>query len=283
MKTIIVIDLSYFVFYRYFAIVTWLKLNQEKSPEEITSITSDVMSNDFFLQKFKDMFKATIKKLIRTHAKFMDYHIIFAQDCPRNTIWRNDIADGYKSCRDDRGQNNFDGNIFCYTFDTVLPDITSSFNASVISYERAEGDDIAAIITNRLREMPDTNIVIITNDDDYLQLTSKNDTAVVLYNLQGKNLYDRAMFETGDKNLLYKVIVGDTSDDIPSICKRIGKKRGSKLVENPTELQALFAKSPECRERFDHNMRMINFDMIPDDIRAGIEEKFEEHIVEIYQ
>ena len=106
---------------------------------------------------------------------------------------------------------------------------------------------------------PPTNVIIIANDHDYLPLLDSPN--VRLLNLKSKNnelclpvntVTDRQM--TGEEYLQFKILVGDKSDNIPSVFKRCGKKTAMKLVADPTKLQERLDKEgsvakASCKEK----------------------------------
>jgi len=279
-NTTIIVDLSYFIFYRYYATITWYKMNQ--GVKEL----DDLMADGLFLEKYTKFFKDTVKKIVRLYGRG-NIELIFAQDCPQGTIWRRTECEEYKATRTsmrDRANVKFDGEIFPFTLQKVLPDVIKEYSAKLIAVPCVEADDIVAVIVKQMRmrravapeaqTVMNNNIIIITNDDDYLQLTSREDDTVKLYNLQGKNLYDRAIFATGEMNLLYKIIIGDKSDNIPGIAKKIGKKRANDLTTNPESLEKLLLKDESVKTQFAHNKRMIDFESIPENLKAEIVKKF---------
>ena len=85
---IILIDNSYYIFNRYFATVRWFKQRQEDF--EINH--EDIIQNKEFIIAFIKHFEADIKKLTKKF-KTIKENIIFCIDCPRSTIWRNNIYD----------------------------------------------------------------------------------------------------------------------------------------------------------------------------------------------
>ena len=87
--------------------------------------------------------------------------------------------------------------------------------------------------------MPEREILIVTNDYDYLQLL---DDKIHIYNLKNKNLREKSL---GSKklDLGVKIIVGDNSDNIPRCFPKCGKT-AYKYLENPDLLDKAFAKYP---------------------------------------
>jgi 5'-3' exonuclease len=179
----------------------------------------------------------------------------------------------YKQSREER-LDTFNKEIFKHTISTLLPKLQEKYVGCVtLSLNHVEADDIVAIVKRHIRSIePTKEIFIITNDNDYLQLI---DDYTLIINLQGKDLKERLEGETPKQYLLKKIIVGDKSDNIPSIAKKIGDKTSSKLAADPESLDTLFKKNPDAEKQFQLNKLLISFDMIP--------QKYQTSIVNLYK
>jgi 5'-3' exonuclease len=249
--TYVLIDISYYIFYRYYALINWWKFAQPDDP------LGDPIENKEFVAKYKKTF---INKLwnIPKKLKIKNYKIIAAADCPRLDIWRHKIFDRYKENRvyDDQ----FLGGPFFDLGFKILKDL----NIMILEHPRLEGDDCIALTTHHLqsKEIP-PQIVIIANDMDYLQLAASN---IRLINLNFKTLTDSKKW-SGDpqQDLFCKIVMGDKSDDIPSVFKKCGPKTALKYYEN----KALFEdqlKRENAHERYQQNKKLVDFNEIPEDL-----------------
>ena len=88
-KTYILIDTSYFIFYRYYALIGWWKL--AKPEDDLGNPIENIEFVDKFKKTFVDKLKEIPKKL-----KIKNYIIIAGKDCPRLKIWRHTEFDKYK-------------------------------------------------------------------------------------------------------------------------------------------------------------------------------------------
>ena len=93
------------------------------------------------------------------------------------------------------------------------------------------------------KTMPEREILIVTNDYDYLQLL---DDKIHIYNLKNKNLREKSL-GSRKLDLGVKIIVGDNSDNIPKCFPKCGQKTAIKYLENPDLLDKAFAKYPESK------------------------------------
>ena len=108
------------------------------------------------------------------------------------------------------------------------------------------------------------SIYIITSDNDYLQLIREN---VHIYNLAFKNLKDSKIF-TGnpEKDLKIKTIMGDTSDNIPSVFPKCGIKTAIKCVEDPDFFEKKMNNNAAYYEQYLLNDTLVSFDKIPEEL-----------------
>lgn len=255
----LLIDTSYLIFYRYYAIIQWWK--HAKSDVELPA--NPYESKEFvdkFTKTFLDSIKIIKKKLNIDKSKCT---IIAARDCPRKEIWRNSLYTKYKEQRykDDEFMG---GEFFKLVYnENYLKEAGIHY---IIKHNGLEADDIIAITKNYIRAKYQTNnIYIITNDHDFLQL---KDDYTHLINLKFKNLYEnRKVFQNPQKNLFFKIILGDKSDNIEPVFKN--KKCGPKTVEKYFENPELFEealKENNFRDVYELNKKLVCFSEIPNNL-----------------
>ena len=244
-KTIILIDASYYVFYRYFATMRWFTF--QKIEFEINKITENLDFISSFIKHLDSDMKKLCKKW-KTHTN----NILFCSDCQRCKIWRNDI---YKEYKGTRVQNtNFNGEIF-----NVFSAYIEKMGFKRISFDRMEADDIIYLLQKEIRFNGNSNIVIITNDNDYLQLA---DGIIHIINMQMKDIAQRG--EKNPKlNLYNKAIYGDKSDNIPKIASFITKEKALQIASMDEKELFIWLKQNNLIEKFNFNMNLISFERIP--------------------
>jgi 5'-3' exonuclease len=258
---ILLIDGSYFIFYRYYAILGWW--NKQKD----VSTKTKILDEDAFKEKYEKLFVSTLNNLCKAYEVPWN-NVVFASDCPREDIWRFEHCASYKGTRDGARVDNFDERVFPLSYE-----ILSKMECQVVRIPRLEADDVIALMTRRILEVnPEADVTIITNDNDYIQLYHP-DRNVVIVNLQGAQLKDRVVVDEITKYLTYKIIIGDKSDNIPAICAKCGPKTALKLTNSPEELERLFKKDPNSKIRFDENKTLIDFNSIPSMYVAQLQEK----------
>jgi len=251
---ILIIDLSYAIFFKFYAIKSYLKISQR---EDVELSLSDDTFKDMYVRTFKE----SIYKLCR---KFKPNKLILAMDCPRCNIWRTDIMPTYK---DRKKLADFDERTFPLIINEIVPLLkrellnfkfrrkVSPINVHSIQHERAEADDLVYIYARRAHNEEEK--VIITGDNDYLQLL---DDKTELYDMKLKPLRDKSL-GSNDKDILLKVLGGDPSDNI---AKLMTKKKAIDYI-NETSVEVIH-KTYESNDKFKNNMNMVNMNNIPKDI-----------------
>lgn len=256
----LLIDTSYLIFYRYYALIQWWKI--AKSDQEL----GNPNENEEFIEKFDKTFLDcinSIKKKLKIHKE--NVCVIAARDCPRTEIWRNKLFDNYKEHRVQ--DDSFMGGPFfkrVYNED-LLKKAGVNF---ILKYNELEGDDIIAISKKFIENNKNKKdiIYIITNDQDYLQLI--NETTLI-FNLKFKELNStKKSFKDPKKDLLCKIIIGDKSDNIPPVFQKCGIKTVEKYL-NDNELLQNDLDKYNVREKFNFNKKIIDFDEIPHELSSS--------------
>lgn len=294
-KSYILIDGSYYIFYRLFALINWWKLSHKD--ENIDNLHN----NDEFIKKYKKIFQEKLKDIPKKLKIPYDNELVYiiGKDCPRDKIWRKEIYPNYKATRKDYSDSIIKPSYF---FEMVYREKLFYFNSNnnesenndiktqidkndnfenemkkkrnntqrkkyninfidILSFETLEADDCLAIATNYIYENTNNeSIYIITSDTDYMQLKKER---IHLYNLSFKPVItSKNSLGTPEKDLLYKIIQGDKTDNIPPIFKKYGKKKIQLLCEN-ISLFMKKIKQEDKQEQYELNKKLIDFQEIP--------------------
>ena len=261
--------------------------NQEnkEGTEYTNAVTVDynnLHKNEEFVGFFKKHFLQDLAKLKKKWSSISE-NILFCKDCSRDTIWRNDHHTNYKGTR--VIGKTFNGEIFPVFYNIIATEY------KWLCIPRLEADDIAYLIVNHLLPLSpytttnvlncdfNKKIIIITNDNDYLQMRRPK---LEIYNLigNGVNLETRSK-GTAEYDLLLKVIMGDVSDNILAIAPKIGPKTAAKLA-NMTENDRnawIAAKGPACIAAYENNKLMVDFRNIPHVLQSEFYNKYKFKIV----
>lgn len=258
-KTFLFIDGSYFCFYRYHSLLTWWK---NAYPEQ-ADVLQDPYNNSVFVEKFKKTFVENVAKIPK-YLNLVKPTIIVGKDCKRVDIWRNELFAGYKGTRANGPEDGFMGGPF---FKMVYEDnlFIDGGATTILKHPKLEADDCIAISVKHLvKRYPNCTIYIITSDRDYLQLNSHN---VHLYNLAFKNIADNKS-STGNavSDLEIKIIMGDTSDNIPSVFPKCGPKTAQKCIEDPEFFKKKMANNSDYYKQYELNKKIVDFNNIPQEL-----------------
>ena len=265
-KTFILVDTSYWIFYRYYAILQWWNHAKTEQP-----LPENHIENEEFVEKFTKTFLESLelfKKKLKLHKQrnksALNTTIIAARDCPRKDIWRNKLYEHYKGTRViDNGFNG--GPFFKYIYQNNNQKLYEAGVNHILQFPNLEADDIIAIVKQELRvKYPDSKIYIIENDHDYLQLL---DGQTEIINFQYKFLKEaKKVFDEPAKNLFYKIVLGDKSDNIMPVFKKCGPKTCEKYYSNKEAFNEALLKEVGAQEKYELNKKLVSFEEIPGDL-----------------
>lgn len=244
---IVLIDGSYYIFYRYYATLRWFKF------KNVEIDTSNLKSNESFLSAFKKHFYNDMNKLIKKWKVTYD-NIYMCMDCERSNIWRNDIFNNYKGNR--QNASDFNREIFDI-FSKELNNIIRE-----VRWNRLEADDVVALLKIKIRQTSTQQIIIITNDNDYIQLIDDN---TIIMNMQMKEIITRC-YNGYNNELFIKALLGDKSDNIPKAMKAINKIKAIEVSKMNDEERMKWIEEHNGLEQFNKNMELLSFDNIPQEI-----------------
>lgn len=196
---IVLLDNSYFNFYRYFATNKWW-LFQNSGEVDI--------NNPKYMNALNDQYIKNLTKLGKIiGVNYRNFYSI--RDSDRETLWRTDIYPDYKSNRDFSGEphevNKTRTDIFRHFNSTFGPLFAASIRIS-----KMEADDIIAILTKIFIDL-NFEVIIISADNDFLQLYEYSGVTII----DAKGLIKEKLSVSGARRHLdQKILKGDPSDNI---------------------------------------------------------------------
>lgn len=248
-KDVLLVDFSYFYIYRYFALLSWFKISGTEYDENL------------FISKYKTLFITNLTKLCKKF-KIDPTNTILAGDCFRKSIWRCDLYKPYKENRDAICQKGhiINPNVIRMIYDELIP-LLCSKGYQYVCIDQLEADDIIYCITRSISN----KIIILTNDNDYLQMINENIDIVNLPSF--KSIKNRGL-GCPRKDLQFKVLCGDPSDNIPGI---MGKKQALKFI-NQDDVNELnkFLQSNNLEDQYERNKQLIDMRCIPSDLVSKV-------------
>jgi len=262
-STILMIDTSYYIFNRFHATARWFSF---KEPEiEVHLLTE----NKEFIEAFFKHYNQDLFMLCKKN-KIVNDNILWCIDAPRSEIWRMKLHTEYKGTRE---HLKFDKRIFPIFYEYLM-----SNGQRLVQCPTLEADDVIALIHETIRENDATHpILIITNDNDYLQLCS---IYTRIQNMQGRDIFTRG---SGDakKDVLIKILMGDKSDNIPAVYPKCGPKTAIQLAEMSEEERFAELERRGALVQYKMNETLIRFDCIPDELRTTFKNLYQINILRI--
>ena len=273
-KPYLLVDSSYVSFYRFFSTLIWYT---NTFPNDEITDQCDWSKNAIFIDRYDKLYMSSIDK-IRYKYDIPYENVIIVRDCPREHIWRMDIYPEYKATRKNtcsfKNKRFNIGSIFKHIYSKLYPQIESKYKLQIVKFDNAEADDVIAILSKKIHEI-DTNrlIVIITNDNDYLQLVNEK---ILIWSLQNKLLNIKVDINSKDL-LLKKILKGDDSDNIPTCLENNDDEYISNLLGDKAKLNNLLNTNELFKNKFELNRRLIDFNYIPDNIQNNVIDHFSDY------
>jgi 5'-3' exonuclease len=226
----------------------------------------DPFQNEKFVEKFRKTFVENVQQIAKKLgiSKEIEPILIVGKDCKREHIWRTELFPQYKANRANGKEDGFMGGpFFKMAYEEEL--FIKGGAKAILKHGKLEADDCIAISVKLLTaKYPDCNIYVITSDKDYLQLNSHN---VHLFNLAFKNIAENKSSTGNPKSdLEIKIIMGDTSDNIPSVFPKCGPKTAQKCLDDPEFFKKKMANNSDYYKQYELNKKLVDFDSIPQEL-----------------
>lgn len=262
LNDLLLIDVSYYIIYRYHALHKWFQFSDTPYSEEL------------YLQKYETLFESNLYKLMKKK-RVVAANTILVGDCHRKNIWRMDICPDYKASRDSYWEKHpIQEDIFPLIYNTILPKLNQK-GIQYISLPKMEADDIVYGVKEKLKALGFANqITILTNDSDYLQLVDDNVDVVNLPTM--KSIRNRYL-GCPRRDVLLKILAGDPSDNIPRAVQKSKTLKYLKHEGNCVHEDTVreFVRQNGSFEQYEKNCKLIHMEHIPKDLLDGI-------VIEVY-
>ena len=229
----------------------------------------------------EDLLRHTVLNTIRQYRRqFKEYDTNgFVICCDSVHNWRKESFPEYKASRKKKKEDDTTDWKSLYAFlDEMIEDLRENFPYKVIQVDRAEADDIIAVLNEHEATNP---TLIISSDKDFIQLHKYE--GLVQWSPLTKQ------FITGDpvESLYEKLIRGDAGDGVPNILSSddvliTEGKRQTPVTKK--KLEAWRGKKPEefCTEdmlrNYYRNRTMVDLSQTPETIRINIINQFKEQV-----
>lgn len=285
------LDISYILFWKYFGVMSYYTRFKD----------GDVKEEDFlktFTNSLNKFFN-TMKKIFPTD----EYIWVIAKDTPRKNIWRLNLQESYKSTRDNDANNKnrcYLSSCFSkfWSDDTYFKTIQHEYNIILMTVDTLEADDVVGLFVKQVKQSnPNTPCYIIASDHDYVQLKKYTNTYIydMRTGVKSKLPFDRDISYKYSSNViknfvLYKSLVGDKSDNIPSVHIRL--KKGDTRAKQMTAASVTklinsnrgdvshimdmldYDENKRAKNQYEKNKKLIDFEEIPEDLQANFMEAY---------
>jgi 5'-3' exonuclease len=286
MNNLILVDASYTSFYRFFATLRWFSLNQpDFYKEKKNDVKYNWAENTIFIEKYENMYLESIIKL-GGKKEFNNSKVIFCLDSPKDNVWRSKLTEDYKGDRVDLSLKNNFKPTFKLTYDNIIPKLIKTYPDKIFSIriEKLEADDIIAVICKNLEEKNNKlKIVLVSGDQDFLQLGRDN---LYFINYKTKKALCLNKEEAKEK-LKEKILNGDCSDNICSIFPKDKKimplKLKKELMSDDIKLNLYLDTNLDIKNKYELNKKLIDFNFIPKNLVKLALDKFNSLQIEFRQ
>lgn len=224
----IIIDGSFYCYHHFFSVKKQFTTKNSRS----------------FMEQYKTSF---VDQLLHLKKGLNNPVLIIGKDCTRAHIWRHDLFDKYKATRKQVPE--------------VRPFIQLAYHElfqraganKIISHPRLEADDCIALYVSHLVHLyPLCRIIIMTGDKDYVQLQCEN---VKILTWTYKEL-------TGNP-LQVKILMGDKSDNIPSVFPQCGIKTATRCMNDIHYFAQKMNNNKQYYDQYTLNTKLMDFHHIP--------------------
>jgi len=246
---------------------------------QLVDFSQIVIGSYMMAAKFSDANIDTVRPAVLNalriyRTKFVGEYGELILCCDDRKTWRKDIFPNYKASRKkSRAATSIDWENLYVCLNQLKEELTEWFPYKLIQVEKAEADDIIAVLVRLANE----RTLILSSDKDFVQLHAFN---VRQYSPMQKK------FVEGDAkwSLHEKIIKGDVGDGVPNIMSddnvfvdegRRQKPITKKKVDAWYEIDPDMYCSSEMLRNFNRNKQLVDLSEVPESICINITKQFE--------
>jgi len=225
---------------------------------------------------------STIKSYKKKYGKEYGQVVIA---CDGRKYWRKEVFAHYKANRKkSRDASDLDWKLIFDTLTEMREDLAKYFPYKVVHVERAEADDVIAVLTKYVQENEliqeglveeAQKVLILSSDKDFKQLQLEWD--VKQWSPMVKKFITASKSEIKDW-MNEHIAKGDSGDGVPNVLSAddvfiVGERQKPVSAKRLEEFKALgreACRTDDERTRWDRNIRMVDFAYIPEDVSAEI-------------
>lgn len=225
---------------------------------------------------------STIKSYKKKYSKEFGQIVIC---CDGRKYWRKEVFEHYKASRKkNRDASDLDWKLIFDTLSEMREDLGKYFPYKVVHVDRAEADDVIAVLTKWAQENEliqqglveeAQKVLILSSDKDFKQLQLKWD--VKQWSPMQKKYVTATKSEIVDW-MVEHIAKGDSGDGIPNILSADDvfvkgerqKVMSSKRLDEFLDKGIDACRNDDERRNWDRNKRLVDFAYIPEDVEKQI-------------
>jgi hypothetical protein len=209
--------------------------------------------------------------------------------CDGRKYWRKEFFEYYKGMRkSNREKSDLDWGLIFDTLSEMRTDLATYFPYKVLHVDRAEADDIIAVMTKYVQDNElvqeglveeSQKVLILSSDKDFKQLQLYPNVK------QWSPMQKKYITATKQEIMDYKIehiVKGDAGDGIPNILSKddvfmIGERQKPMSAKRLQEFIAtgwLACKNDDERRNWHRNQTLVDFYFIPDDVSKTIVDSY---------
>ena len=202
--------------------------------------------------------------------------------CDGRNYWRKEFFANYKGLRKKaREESDLDWKIIFETLTEIREDLKEHFKYKVIHVDRAEADDVIAVLAESTQEFGKYEpVMIVSSDKDFKQLHAYENVQQFSPMLKKKIVINKKELKEW---LVEHIVKGDAGDGIPNILspdstlmdgirqKPVSAKRLQEFFDNGYAA----CKTDEERRNWHRNITLVDFKYIPEEVKNTILDAFE--------
>lgn len=228
-----------------------------------------------------------ILNTIRMYSKkYKDEYGQVVLACDGGNSWRKGIFPQYKAHRKKaREESTMDWKLFFELLTMIREEIKENFPYKVIHLDRTEADDVIAVLIEQTQEFGKNEpVMIISSDGDFIQLQKYKNVK------QFSPIQKKVVTDSNPHLYLFDHIIrGDKGDGIPNVLSSdncivegtrqapITQKKLDEWLKHAEDLKSVM--NEETYRNYQRNKQLIDLSMIPEDIKTGIINTYEEQKV----
>jgi hypothetical protein len=205
--------------------------------------------------------------------------------CDGRKYWRKEFFEYYKGMRkSNREKSDLDWGLIFDTLSEMRIDLATHFPYKVLHIDRAEADDIIAVMTKYVQDNElvqqglveeSQKVLILSSDKDFKQLQLYPNVK------QWSPMQKKYVTATQREIIEHKIehiVKGDTGDGVPNILSKddvfmVGERQkpmSAKRLKEFFENGFIACKNDEERRNWHRNATLVDFDFIPEDVSKEI-------------